>query len=218
MSLQKLLSFGTFCVVCALIVYMSIIDDAKSYMWYRYAISSDFDFYSQFLTANFAHYSFMHTLLNIAGFIIIWYWIFGDYFNKAVPKFLAILLCCISTTTYVYLFSNYNVYAGFSGVLHGLFAMACIGQVFIEKNYKWALPFVGLFLKIYVEYNYPNFTLSDLSQQLYGDSTKIDNYLISNTKTAFRVCTESHIGGTIGGVVAGIVGLLIKLFERSTIK
>lgn len=218
MSFQRFLSFGGFFFVCVLIFKMSIIDDTKTYMWYRHITSSDYEFFTQFLTANFVHYSFMHMLLNIAGFFIIWHCFFGDYFNKTIPKYLAILLCSFTTTTYVYLFSDYDVYAGFSGVLHGLVAMACIGQVLVEKNYKWAIILVGLFIKIYIDNNYPNFTLSDLSQQLYGDSTKIDDYLVSNTKTAYRVCAESHIGGTIGGIIAGVIGFIFKRFEPSTIK
>ena len=77
MSFQRFLSFGGFFFLCVLIFKMSIIDDAKTYMWYRHITSSDYEFFTQFLTANFVHYSFMHMLLNIAGFFIIWHCFFG---------------------------------------------------------------------------------------------------------------------------------------------
>lgn len=132
------------------------------------------------LTSNFVHFGWPHTLINLAAFGIFLF-ILIDVF--APLRFITLLIFCslVVGTGIYYLNPEYKVYAGLSGVMHGLF----IAGFIVNKHHaRWknALMIGALFGKILLE------------QQPDYHATHLQNFL------PVAVAYDAHLYGALAGL------------------
>ncbi|MET0357470.1 MAG: rhombosortase, partial [Cellvibrio sp.] len=145
-------------------------------------------------TGNFVHFGWAHSLMNLAGFLIV-----GLILLNAVSmrQFICLLLlCCLGVGTGIYYFNpEYGVYAGFSGAIHGLIVAALL----LNKRHSHWLNgiFIALvFGKIFYEHQ------SDYQ------ATDLQNLL------PVPVAYDAHLYGAIVGLVFGISALATDQFIK----
>jgi membrane associated rhomboid family serine protease len=179
--------------------------------------------YYRFITANFAHFNWQHLIENAIGFVIIWFIPRGTNAGNWPIKILAFVFIGLFTTiTLFYLtdVANRSVgYAGLSGLLHGLLVFNCL---YIIKDNKSSIPYlilIGICIKIFIDIYYPNLTFHKLSQDLYDNAQKLQNFIQDMNPRQFRVSYESHIAGSVGGIILFIIiNIYQKLFTPKLIK
>ena len=136
------------------------------------------------LSGNFTHTNWVHLAMNASAFAIISY-IFRAHFHA---KSYSLLILILSFTIGIGLFAtSITWYAGFSGVLHGIFAWGCIRDIQSKTRGGWLL-LLGLISKICWE-------------QYFGGSVSSEELI------GVRVATEAHLIGAITGI---LYVLLIK--------
>ncbi len=100
-------------------------------------------------TAHFVHLNFYHALLNTVPFVCVAY-LFERYYSLGQWCFLSVVLTLgISLGLYVGS-EGISWYVGFSGVLYGILAAACITGL-IRKVWLCLLVVVGLTVKLFAE-------------------------------------------------------------------
>ncbi|WP_232284283.1 rhombosortase [Photobacterium sp. SKA34] len=136
------------------------------------------------LSGNITHTNWVHLAMNASAFAIISY-IFRAHFHA---KSYSLLILILSFTIGIGLFAtNITWYAGFSGVLHGIFAWGCIRDIQSKTRGGWLL-LLALIIKICWE-------------QYFGGSVSSEELI------GVRVATEAHFIGAITGI---LYALLIK--------
>ncbi|WP_236689186.1 rhombosortase [Photobacterium angustum] len=136
------------------------------------------------LSGNITHTNWVHLAMNASAFAIISY-IFRAHFHV---KSYSLLILILSFTIGIGLFAtNITWYAGFSGVLHGIFAWGCIRDIQSKTRGGWLL-LLGLITKICWE-------------QYFGGSVSSEELI------GVRVATEAHL---IGATTGMLYALLIK--------
>lgn len=134
------------------------------------------------LTGNITHTNWIHLAMNAGAFIIINF-IFRAHFT---PRYYSLLILSISTIIGLGLFATQITwYAGFSGVLHGLFAWGAVRDIQTKTKGGWLL-FVGLIAKIGWE-------------QCFGGSAS------SAELIGVQVATQAHLIGAISGAIIALV-------------
>lgn len=105
--------------------------------WFIY---SKFEMLSQpwrFLTAHWVHVGWMHYLLNMIAFVCLPF-IFPKI-KTSILLGLVILLPLVLSLIFYFAYPNIELYAGFSGVLHGLYCMAALVSLNDGKERGFAL-------------------------------------------------------------------------------
>lgn len=184
----------------------------EKYYWYSIYTWSDLGNIYRFFTANFAHYDNQHLLGNTLALALVWFVFFYGELDNLIYKTLAIVVISFVVTSYVAFSGNYNVYAGFSGVIHGLIAMALVGRIIEIKEIKAWIGMGLLTAKIFVDYTLPNYTFAEFSQKLYGNAMSIKQFLGEHSPMTYKVCAESHLAGALAGVCMAL--LILVVFKK----
>ncbi|WP_413112011.1 rhombosortase [Thaumasiovibrio sp. DFM-14] len=141
------------------------------------------------LTGNFTHTNLWHLGMNVIAFWLISH-IFREYIS---PYHYTILIQLISAIIGLSLFiTDIELYAGFSGTLHGLFAWGAIKEIQHKYAGGW-LMLVGICLKVGMEF-------------YTGGSAATANLINA------RVAIEAHAMGMISGI---ILSLITKVHTRN---
>lgn len=152
--------------------------------------------YWRILTANFVHFGWVHTLMNVAALLLCTLALLSE---ASVTKYLGLLLVsCLAVGTGIYWFNpEYQPYAGLSGVIHGLVVAGLIQT----RTYPLWIKAGGLLLvvgKLFQE-NQPGYEATDLQQLIPA-----------------AVAVESHVYGAIAGAAFALVSKLIQLMNRKS--
>lgn len=152
--------------------------------------------YWRILTANFVHFGWAHTLMNVAALLLCTLALLSE---ASVTKYLGLLLVsCLAVGTGIYWFNpEYQPYAGLSGAIHGLVVAGLIQT----RTYPLWIKAGGLLLvvgKLFQE-NQPGYEATDLQQLIPA-----------------AVAVESHVYGAIAGAAFALVSKLIQLMNRKS--
>lgn len=128
----------------------------------------------QLITSQLMHHDAPHLWFNIAGVWIAWL-LFPEQLKTSKDWWVVVPILLVSSIVELIGAPTYEVYAGFSGVLYGVFAYAAL-QDTLEKHWIGGIVFVGLIIKI----------ILDLDQPQHGDV----------------VAVFAHIGGALAGIAA----------------
>lgn len=150
--------------------------------------------YWRILTANFVHFGWAHTLMNVAALLLCTLALLGEL---SLAKYLSLLMVsCLSVGAGIYWFNpEYQPYAGLSGAIHGLVFAGLIQT----RAYPLWVKITGLLLitgKL-VQENLPGYEATDLQQLIPA-----------------AVAVESHLYGTIAGAAFALGDKLIQLMKR----
>jgi rhomboid family GlyGly-CTERM serine protease len=144
------------------------------------------------ITGNFVHFGWAHTAMNLLAFLLCTFAFFSDYSTKI---FLLLILTCSLFVGLCIFFLNpeYTIYAGLSGVIHGLLIYGILASTHYPKWIQLsALILIGGKL---IHENMPGYEATDLQNLIPA-----------------AVAVESHVYGAIGGFVFFI---LHRLHQRS---
>lgn len=146
-------------------------------------------------TSNFVHFGWPHTLMNLGGFLIAMIILQGISLTQF--SYLLVLACvCVGLGVY-YLNPEYGVYAGLSGVIHGLIIAGFL------LNKRHALWLNGIFIAVV-------FGKIIYEHQSNYQTTELQNLL------PVPVAYDAHLYGAIAGLVFGMSLLLLdKLTKQS---
>jgi rhomboid family GlyGly-CTERM serine protease len=147
------------------------------------------------LSANFVHFGWIHTLMNLAALLLC---VLAFFMETSIRKFLFLLLwCCAAVGLGIYFFNpEYQPYAGLSGALHGLIVVGLIGA----GAYPWWIRAAGLLLvaaKLLQE-NSAGYQATDLQQLIPA-----------------AVAVESHVYGAIAGLVFAVGDSLLGAMQKN---
>jgi|SRR5574344_105093 membrane associated rhomboid family serine protease len=212
----KIIDLSFMLAILGIILLFSYFTDPHQWMLYRTAINSHQDFFT-FITANFTHFNMHHLAENIFAYVLIWFLFFGENSASYPTKLIALGISALTTTLGVYFFSNVSIYSGLSGALHGMVICACVLRLILDKDFKGAIVIAIVTAKIYIDFFYPEFGFNELSQKLYGDSMRIQQF-ISSGSNKFEVCAPSHLYGALGGLISAIIILAKSKIGRKIIK
>lgn len=134
------------------------------------------------ISCHFVHANLVHLCLNITGIIMTWFlwhaWFSPRYFVYGI------LFCAAGTGAGLLLFNpELDYYHGFSGVLHGLFA---IGALAAARDRDWLGYLFGFLLVIKL-----------LTEYLSGTA------IIGTEFLRGPVITDAHLWGALTGLVVG---------------
>jgi rhomboid family GlyGly-CTERM serine protease len=136
------------------------------------------------VSGHFTHINQSHLLLNLAGLVLIW----AIGLGKLSPLRLvtAIFVCCVSISCALLVFNtDLTWYRGFSGVLHGLFALVA-AQYLKDHTYFSILLFLSLALKVIYE-------------QILERMPWHQGF------TDFSVISDAHLYGSITGLIIALM-------------
>lgn len=150
--------------------------------------------YWRILTANFVHFGWAHTLMNVAALLLCTLALLSEL---SLAKYLSLLMVsCLSVGAGIYWFNpEYQPYAGLSGAIHGLVFAGLIQT----RAYPLWVKITGLLLitgKL-VQENLPGYEATDLQQLIPA-----------------AVAVESHLYGTIAGAAFALGDKLIQFMKR----
>lgn len=150
--------------------------------------------YWRILTANFVHFGWAHTLMNVAALLLCTLALLSEI---SLTKYLCLfLLCCLSVGLGIYwLNPQYQPYAGLSGAIHGLVFAGLIQT----RAYPWWIKIGGLLLAMgkLVQENLPGYVATDLQQLIPA-----------------AVAVESHVYGAMTGAAFALGDELIQFMKR----
>lgn len=146
------------------------------------------------VTANFVHFGWAHTLMNVAALLLCTQALLNEL---SLIKYLSLLLtCCLAVSAGIYWFNpEYRPYAGLSGAIHGLVFAGLIPT----RAYPLWVKITGLLLitgKL-VQENLPGYEATDLQQLIPA-----------------AVAVESHVYGAIAGATFALISEFIQLMNR----
>lgn len=160
--------------------------------------------YWQFLTGNFAHYDTQHLVENLAGLFLIWFFFFGESCATWGHRLTSFVFSGICVTLGIFFLTDTTEYAGMSGALHGMAAAAALARLFLEKDWKGAVILAAIGIKIYIDFNHPQFGFDEITRNLYGSNFNFTSLRQQVNEAAnYRVSAPSHLYGAIGGLLAG---------------
>ena len=175
-------------IVCALILQL-LKDKGFSLFQYQrdYILSGQL---WRLVTGHFVHVTWMHLILNLAGFVIIWL-IFKHILDQQT-WWLLTLGSMVGVDVGLLIFHpEIKWYMGLSGVLHGLFAAGAIFQIRLY-GVRGIIYLILLIIKL-------------LWEQFNGPLPG------SGELSGGRVITEAHLYGAIGG---SIIMLMLIMFSE----
>jgi rhomboid family GlyGly-CTERM serine protease len=133
------------------------------------------------ITGNFVHTNYPHLALNLTGLWILGF-LFSDTFNSK-KIILSTLFMSVFTGLFLYWFStNLGWYAGFSGVLYGLFLVGSVTAIY-QKDYLFGF---GVAILIVGKVIWGHFMGgSESSAELIGVPVATDAHLFGITGAIF---------------------------------
>jgi len=152
--------------------------------------------YWRLLTANFVHFGWAHTLMNLGAFLLCSVALLNEF---SIKVFTALILsCCLAVGICIYAFNpEYETYAGLSGALHGLI----IAGVLVNKRHKYwvnGILIALVFAKV-VNENRAGYQSNELQDLL-----------------PVAVAYSAHLYGALAGLAFGLIHLLtIKLTRKA---
>ncbi|MDP2570953.1 rhombosortase [Vibrio penaeicida] len=132
------------------------------------------------VTGNLTHTNLNHLMLNAASFAVI------AFFFRYTASWLSLLIVVPLISILIgigLLASDMYQYAGFSGVLHGIFAFYAITETIQGRKYS-SLLILGILIKV-------------------GWETWVGPSADTEALIEAKVATEAHIAGTIIGLILG---------------
>ena len=131
------------------------------------------------VTGHFCHLSWTHWLLNNVALVIIW-----ELFYRATPIIKAsteLLLLCLCVSAGIFWFnSDVEWYVGLSGVLHGLFTIGVLREIFL--GHKLSIV-IGIVL---------------VGKLVWEQTVGITTSFFFNPD---EVLVDAHLYGAVGGLV-----------------
>lgn len=177
-----------FVAVCAsLSASLQVFSDV--FIYWRDSLPNDF---WRFWTAHWVHVGWIHFILNLLAFVCLPF-IFPHVKNRQLLILIVTISPCISLGFY-YLMPYIEAYAGFSGVLHGLYVAVALVSLRYRKERKFAALVLAL---IVLKVIWENTFGQKGTAQLIGSPVLI----------------ESHLLGAIAGAAAGGLYLLYTQFK-----
>lgn len=202
---NQVLSIILFLLAAGACIYCSVIyAHPADLMWTRY--DHDLLHYLSFLTANFTHFDNVHLTENLIGLAIIWFLFYSPNVNTYPDKVASLLVSAIAVTCGI-AFVNHTIgtYSGLSGALHGMFAYAAILRYFKDGDVKGIILIIGLIIKLYVDFNWPELTFNELAQKVYGETITIEKQINPDADFSYKTCGEAHLYGAIAGSVLALI-------------
>ncbi len=144
-------------------------------------------------TAHWVHVGWIHYLLNMAAFLFLPF-IFPQLKNRFLFILIFSLPVLISFSFY-YLYPNIEAYAGFSGVLHGIYVATAIYYLQFSKERKFSLLVLGLIMAKIIWEN------------TFGSTQTAA--LIGST-----VLVEAHLLGALWGALLSVIYLLVLYINK----
>ena len=150
--------------------------------------------YWRLLTANFVHFGWAHTLMNLGAFLLCSFALLNEFSIKAFTAL--IVSCCLIVGICIYAFNpEYETYAGLSGALHGFI----IAGLLANKRHKlWVngVLIALVFAKVINE-NSPGYQSNELQNLL-----------------PVAVAYSAHLYGALAGLAFGLIHLLTTKLTR----
>lgn len=152
--------------------------------------------YWRLLTANFVHFGWAHTLMNLGAFLLCSFALLSEFSIKAFTAL--IVSCCLVVGICIYTFNpEYETYAGLSGALHGFI----VAGLLVNKRHKYwvnGILITLVFAKVINE-NRAGYQSNELQDLL-----------------PVAVAYSAHLYGALAGLVFGLIHLLtIKLTRKA---
>lgn len=144
------------------------------------------------VSGHLSHLGWLHWLLNNVALLIIWELFYRKYSTlKACLEFVFLALC---VGLGIYSFNpEVEWYVGLSGILHGMFAIGILREVF-QRNILSVVVLLGLITKITWEQ-----TVGITTGALFNED---------------EVLVDAHLYGALGGCLATIFYWLIPRYWR----
>lgn len=152
--------------------------------------------YWRLLTANFVHFGWAHTLMNLCAFLLCSFALLNEFSIKAFTAL--IISCSLVVGICIYVFNpEYETYAGLSGALHGFI----IAGLLVNKRHKFWVNGVLItlvFAKV-------------INENSSGyQSNELQNLL------PVAVAYAAHLYGALAGLAFGLIHLLAIKLTRET--
>ncbi len=152
--------------------------------------------YWRLLTANFVHFGWAHTLMNLGAFLLCSFALLSEFSIKAFTAL--IVSCCLVVGICIYAFNpEYETYAGLSGALHGFI----VAGVLVNKRHKFWINgvLIALVFAKVINENSPGYQSNELQNLL-----------------PVAVAYSAHLYGALAGLAFGLIHLLIIKQARKT--
>lgn len=148
--------------------------------------------YWRWISCNFVHFGWIHSSINILGFLLASVFMLNKLTGK---KFLFLLFFCSLPVGLLISFASpeFTQYAGLSGALHGLFIAGCFYATDFPI-WKRCLMFVLIIAKI-------------IDEQLFSYFVNPAHEFIN-----FTIAINAHLIGAIAGLVFCLTDKLIEKF------
>ncbi|MFD2180150.1 rhombosortase [Veronia pacifica] len=166
-----------FCSI-AILAVVSQLPEIRDFMVWDRQLIIDHSQWWRIVTGNITHTNDNHLGMNLAALAVI-YWVHKDYY-KALP-IAALILTCMLAVGVAMFSSSYNLYAGLSGMLHGLFAWGIVRDIFERVRFSLLL-FIGLIVKVIYEV-------------INGGAASTESFINA------AVAVEAHVAGTLAGLL-----------------
>ena len=141
------------------------------------------------VSGHFVHMTWMHMMLNLAGFVVIWL-IFKNILDQKIWWLLTLGSMLGVDVGLLIFHPEVKWYVGLSGVLHGLFAAGAIFQIRLY-GVRGIIYLIFLILKLFWE---------QFNGSLPG----------SAELTGARVIIEAHLYGAIGGSITMLILIMVS--------
>lgn len=180
----------------SILIASSVLISALLQVFQPYFIYWRYDLWSEpwrIWTGHWVHVGWIHFLLNMLAFICLPF-IFPRLKNRYLLLLILFLPLVISLNLY-FTFPSIQAYAGFSGVLHGIYVAVALLYLQYPKERKFALLILGLILAKLIS---ENTFAPGQTEALIGSP----------------VLTEAHLLGAIWGIVFAVLFLLWAKLKR----
>ena len=144
-------------------------------------------------TAHWVHVGWIHYLLNMLAFIFLPF-----IFPHLQNRFLLIMMLCLPplmSFSFYYFYPDIEVYAGLSGLMHGLYAAVALFFLQFNQERKFALLVLGL---VWAKIIWENTMGSLETAELIGSP----------------VLVEAHFVGAIWGSLLAIIWLIFIQLQQ----
>lgn len=139
----------------------------------------------RFISCNFAHFGWAHTLMNLAAFLLC---SLAFLKNFSVNRFLLLMLtCCLAVSLGVYYLNpEYETYAGLSGAIHGLI----IAGLILNKRHAYWIngAIIALVLAKIINEHRTDYQTTELQEMI-----------------PVAVAYDAHLYGALAGLIFGII-------------
>ncbi|MDV7104010.1 rhombosortase [Vibrio sp. TH_r3] len=132
------------------------------------------------LSGNLTHTNVAHLIMNTLAL-----WLLCCLFKPSYQKFLVVLICLSLLVGTGLLMTTLQIYAGLSGVLHGMFVYFTLCEIINRRKSSWLL-LVAIAVKVAYE-------------QIYGASISTAELINA------RVAIEAHLIGLVAGFFLAMI-------------